>query len=130
MSLFAQVDAHLMQCAAEQQAVLTQNRGGMSLLAWGPNHSSFEERRIDWQQDGINRAIIIQPDFLATGVDTTRWNFRAVVWQDSGHQKRTACQNLATSVPSKYIEERIERLLAEACTYLNNIRVSDLKSMP
>jgi len=124
MSVFVQIESRLKQCAVEQQAILSQNRRGTSL------RFGFEERRIDWQQDGINRAIIIQPDFLATGVDTTKWNFRAVAWQDSAHQKRTAHYDLATSVAFWAIEGRIDTLLAEARTYLNAIQVSDLQPMP
>ncbi|RZJ94343.1 MAG: hypothetical protein EOO60_03255 [Hymenobacter sp.] len=90
----------------------------------------FEERRIDWQQDGINRAIIIQPDFRATGVDTTKWNFRAVAWQGSAHKKQTADYDFATSVAFQAIEERIDSLLSEARTYLNTIQASDLRPMP
>jgi len=124
MSVFAQIESRLLQCAAAQQAVLTQNREGMSV------RFGFEERRIDWQQDGINRAIIIQPDFLATGVDTTKWNFRAVAWQGSGHKKRTAGHDFATSLAFEVIEGRIESLLAEACAYLQAIRASDLQPLP
>jgi hypothetical protein len=124
MNVFVQIEARLRQCAVEQQAVLTQDRAGMSL------RFGFEERRIDWQQDGINRAIIIQPDFLATGVDTTKWNFSAVAWQGSAHKKRTADYDFATSVAFQAIEERIDSLLSEACTYLNNIQASHLQPMP
>lgn len=124
MSVFVQIEPRLRQCAVEQQAVLTQDREGMGL------RFGFEERRIDWQQDGINRAIIIQPDFLATGVDTTKWNFSAVAWQGSGHKKRTADYDFATSVAFQAIEERIDSLLSEARTYLTNIQASDLRPMP
>jgi hypothetical protein len=124
MSVFVQIESRLRQCAAEQQAILTQNRRGTSL------RFGFEERRIDWQQDGINRAIIIQPTFLATGVDITKWKFRAVAWQDSAHAKRTAHYDLATSVTFRAIEERIDSLLSEARTYLNNIQASSLQPMP
>jgi hypothetical protein len=124
MSVFIQLEAQLKQCAAEQQAVLTQDRQGMSL------RFGFEERRIDWQQDGINRAIIIQPDFLETGVDTTKWNFSAVAWQGSGHEKRTIDYELATSVAFQAIAERVDSLLLEARTYLNAIQASDLQPMP
>lgn len=130
MSIFAPIESKLTELSAAYQAVLTRDRNGQSLRPMGPNHASFEERRIDWQREGINLAIIIQPDFLATGVDTTKWNFRAVVWQGGGHEKRTAGQDFVTSMPFQYIEERIESLLMKACSYLNSIKMSDLKPMP
>ena len=130
MSIFALTESQLTELAAAYQAVLTRDRDGQSLRPMGPNHASFEERRIDWQREGFNLAIIIQPNFLATGVDTTKWNFRAVAWQGSGHEKRTAGQDFATSMPFQYIEERIESLLVKACSYLNSIKMSDLKPMP
>ena len=130
MNIFALIESQLTELAAAYQAVLTQDRDWQSLRPKGPNHASFEERRIDWQREGINLAIIIQPDFLATGVDTTKWNFRAVAWQGSGHEKRTTGQDFATSMPFQYIEERIESLLVKARSYLNSIKMSDLKPMP
>jgi hypothetical protein len=130
MSLFAPIESQLTALAAAYQAVLTRDRNGQSLRPMGPNDAGFEERRIDWQREGINLAIIIQPDFLETGVDTTKWNFSAVVWQGSGHDKRTAEQDFITSMPFQYIEEHIESLLMKACSYLNSIQMSDLKPMP
>ena len=130
MSIFALIESQLTELVAAYQAVLTRDRDGQSLRLMGPNHASFEERRIDWQREGINLAIIIQPDFLVTGVDTTKWNFRAVAWQGSGHERRTARQDFATSMPFQFIEERIESLLVKACSYLNIIKMSDLKPMP
>jgi hypothetical protein len=130
MSIFAPIESQLTTLSAAYQAVLTRDRNGQSLRPMGSNQTGYEERRIDWQREGINRAIIIQPDFLETGVDTTKWNLRAVVWQGSGHEKRTADQDFATSIPFQYIEEHIESLLMKACGYLNSIQMSDLKPMP
>ncbi len=130
MSIFAPIESQLTELSTAYKAVLTRDRHGQSLRPAGPNMASFEERRIDWQREGLNLALIIQPDFLITGVDTSKWNFRAVVWQGIGHQKCTASQDFATSMPFQYIEERIESLLVKACDYLNNIQMSDLKPMP
>lgn len=130
MSVFAQIESQLQACTTEQEGTLTQNRGGMSLLPFGPNGVGFEERRIDWQRDGINLAIIIQPDFLETGVDTEKWNFSAVAWQGSGHYKRTTDQDFITSMPFQSIETQIASLLTEACIYLNNIQTGNLQPMP
>ncbi|RZK23944.1 MAG: hypothetical protein EOO56_03330 [Hymenobacter sp.] len=76
MSVFIQLEARLAKFAAEQQAVLTKNREDHWPLV--PELLGFEERRVDWQREGVNLAVIIQPDFQAIGVDTTKWHFRAV----------------------------------------------------
>jgi hypothetical protein len=130
MSVFAQLEVHLINFAAEHHALLTRNRQGESLRPAGPTMVGFEERRIDWQRAGINRALIIQPDFLVTGVDTSKWNVRLVAWQGSGHHKRTAGQDLVTSMPFQNIADRLADLLAEARSYLNRIQLSDLRPMP
>ena len=127
MSLFAQIDPHLTRFAAEQPAVLTRDRNGMSLLLAGPNRTGFEERRLDWQREALNLAIILQPDFLATGVDVTKWNFVAVAWQWSDSRKRTAGKEFLTSVPFQEMEAQVAELLAQARTYLNHLHLHDLK---
>lgn len=127
MSLFAQIDPHLTRFAAEQPAVLTRDRNGMSLLLAGPNRTGFEERRLDWQRATLNLAIILQPNFLATGVDVTRWNFVAVAWQGSGHRKYTAGKDFLTSVPFQEMEAHVVELLAQARTYLTHLHLHDLK---
>jgi hypothetical protein len=127
MSLFAQIDPHLTRFAAEQPAVLTRDRNGMSLLLAGPNRMGFEERRLAWQREAFNLAIILQPDFLVTGVDVTKWNFVAVAWQGSGSRKRTARKAFLKSVPFQEMEAKVAELLAQARTYLNHLHFHDLK---
>ena len=127
MSHFAQIDSHLTQFAVEQPAVLTRDRNGMSLLLAGPNSTGFEERRLDWQRDTLNLAIILQPDFLVTGVDVTKWNFAAVAWQGSGYRKRTAGKDFLRSAPFQEMESHITALLAQARTYLTHLSLHELK---
>lgn len=125
MSVFAQIETRLAQFAAEQQVVLTRNRENHWPLA--PELLGFEERRVDWQRADINLAVIIQPDFLATGVDTTKWNFSAVAWQYRKGGRHHAIKELVTSMPFQFIEAQVESLLAQARTYLNNIQPDDLR---
>jgi hypothetical protein len=125
MSVFTQIEARLAHFATEQQAVLTRNRENYWPLA--PELLGFEERRIDWQRAGINLAVIVQPDFLATGVDNTKWNFSAVAWQYRPDGRWQAINDLVTSMPFHHIEAQVENLLAEARTYLNSIRPDDLR---
>jgi hypothetical protein len=127
MSLFAQIDPHLTRFATEQPAILTRDRNGMSLLLAGPNRIGFEERRLDWQRDTLNLAIILQPDFLATGVDVTKWNFAAVAWQGSGYRKHTTGKDFLTSIPFQEMEAQVVELLAQARTYLTLLSLHDLK---
>jgi hypothetical protein len=126
MSVFTQLDARLAQFAADQQAVLTRNREDHWPLA--PELLGFEERRVDWERAGLKLAVIIQPDFLATGVDTTKWNFRAVAWQYRAGDRYYAIKDLVTSRPFQHIEEQVEILLAEARSYLGSIRPDDLRN--
>jgi hypothetical protein len=128
MSAFAPLDARLAQFAAAQSAVLTRDRHGESLQAWGPHSPGFEERRIDWQRAGINLAVIIQPDF-AGGVDTSKWHFYALAWQNvaSGSGRRLARLHLLDGSPFSAIETRLDELLAAAGTYLNALQRRDLQ---
>ena len=130
MSLFAQLDTQLMRFAAAQGAVLTRDRRGQSLLPAGPNMVGFEERRIDWQRQGLNLALIIQPNFLVTGVDTSKWNLRLVAWQGSGHHKHTLSHNLVTSGAFHNIADHLPALLLEAQRYLAQVQPSDLQPLP
>lgn len=114
MSVFAHIEARLVQFAAEQPARLTRDRGGESLRSWGPNEVGFEERRIDWQRDGFHLAIIMQPTFTVRGVDSTRWNFYTVAWQNSVHGRLVAGQEMARGVPFAQLEAHTEQWLAEA----------------
>jgi hypothetical protein len=125
MSVFAQLDARLIQFATEQQTVLTRNRENHWPLA--PELLGFEERRVDWQRDGMNLAVIIQLNFLATGVDTTKWNFIAVAWQYRKGATFSADKELVASMPFGYIEEQVESLLAEASSYLHSLQPDDLR---
>lgn len=129
MSVFAQIDARLAQFAATQQALLTRDRNGDSLRPTGPNGTVFEERRIDWQRDDFNLALIIQPDFGGADVDSSKWHLVALAWKyvPGGSGKRTAMLHLVNGRPFGEIETRVEELLAEAGTYLNGLQARDLK---
>ncbi|UOQ53579.1 hypothetical protein [Hymenobacter cellulosivorans] len=122
MSVFAHIDERLEQFAAAQHTVLTRNRKGFS---------DFEERRIDWQRDGFNLAVIIQPTFELKGVDTSKWNVRVVAWKNisSGSGRLAVGQDLVVGRPFPEIEARIDELLDEAGTYLNSLHSRDLKPM-
>ena len=70
MSLFKNIDKNLELIAEKLQAKITIDR------PWAPkSFHTFEERRIDWEETGLNKAIIIQPYFGSSRVDNTKWSF-------------------------------------------------------
>ncbi|UOG77391.1 hypothetical protein MTX78_23905 (plasmid) [Hymenobacter tibetensis] len=127
MSVFTQIDERLQQFAAAQHTVLTRDRENH----WpgGPGHLGFEERRIDWQQDGCNLAVIIQPDFGKMAVDSSQWHFYALAWQNvaTGSGRRVAKRHLVNGRPFSEIKARIEELLIEAGSYLHGLQARDLR---
>lgn len=127
MSVFTQIDERLVQFAAEQHSVLTRDRENH----WpgGPGHLGFEERRVDWQRDGFNLAVIIQPDFGGMAVDSSKWHFYALAWQNeaTGSGKRVAELRLVSGRPFPEIEAHIEELLTKAGVYLNGLQARDLR---
>jgi hypothetical protein len=127
MSVFIQLDERLVQFAAAQHTVLTRDRenhwpGGMSYLG-------FEERRVDWQRDGFNLAVIIQPDFGGMAVDSSKWHFYALAWQNVAGRsgKRVAELRLVSGQPFLEIEAHLDELLTEASVYLNGLQARDLR---
>jgi hypothetical protein len=127
MSVVAKIDERLVQFAAAQHAVLTRDRENH----WpgGPGHLGFEERRVDWQRDGFNLAVIIQPDFGSMAVDSSKWHFYALAWQNEtkGSGKRVAELRLVSGRPFSEIEARIDELLTEAGNYLDGLQARDLR---
>ena len=69
MSIFVNIDKTLKIFAKNIFAQLTIDR------PFPQNY--FEERRIDWIENGINKAILIQPNFEIDGVNSKKWNFSA-----------------------------------------------------
>jgi hypothetical protein len=127
MSVFTQIDERLVQFAAEQHTVLTRDRENH----WPgpPGHLGFEERRVDWQRDGFRLAVIIQPHFGGMTVDSSKWHFYALAWQNEtrGSGKRVAELRLVSGRPFSEIEARIDELLTEAGNYLNGLQARDLR---
>jgi hypothetical protein len=128
MSVFARIDTQLAQFAAARHTVLTRDRHGESQRPWGPNKPGFEERRIDWQRDEMNLAVIIQPHFGGIVVDSSKWHFYALAWQNEtrGSGKRVAELRLVSGRPFPEIEAHIEELLTEAGAYLDGLPARDL----
>lgn len=122
MSRFKEIDPKLKTLSEKLEAKLTIDRD------WDPN-AGFEERRIDWIENDIFKAIIIQPTFKSTGVDSSKWNFINIAWYDdakSVHRPKWM-NNLIDQGKFEIIELKIDELLLESENILSTISMSDLK---
>ena len=72
MSIFVNIDKNLKIFAKNIFAQLTIDR------PFPQNY--FEERRIDWIENDINKAILIQPNFEIDGMNSKKWNLTLVAW--------------------------------------------------
>lgn len=124
LSIFKNIDLKLEKQAERLGAKLHRDRPGFP-----PELLNFEERRIDWVVDGINKAIIIQPVFTASGIDPKNWNFRNIAWFDdarSTHRPKWI-ELLIEKKSFETIESAIDDLLARSERNLANISMKDLK---
>jgi hypothetical protein len=123
MSRFKFIDNRLSELANKLGAKLTKNRPGYPEAL-----RIFEERRIDWNDDEIRKAIIIQPNFEATGVNSTIWNFINIAWLDDAHsvKKLKWIDILVDKGEFRIIEQNIEELLLKSEENLKKIRREDL----
>lgn len=89
---------------------------------------NFEERRIDWLEDNIHKAIIIQPTFELNGVNSELWNFINFAWINdlTSHPRPQWKQYLAEQEPFYIIERNIDSFLKKSKEDLGNIKYSDL----
>ncbi|RYE50424.1 MAG: hypothetical protein EOP48_19790 [Sphingobacteriales bacterium] len=124
VSRFYLIDDKITNLANRLNARLTKDR---------PNYPdvlrTFEERRIDWNDNKINKAIIIQPNFEATGVNSSIWNFINIAWHDDAHSaKRPKWINILVDKSEfEVIEKNIDKLLFQSEENLKKIKMEDLK---
>lgn len=120
MSIFINIDPKLKIIANRLQATLKINRD------WDPE-AGFEERRIDWVQDEINKAIIIQPTFESTGVNSTLWVLYVFAWlKINGVAQKPGWKKIVVKEDFRMIETEIDRLLEEAIKHLLNVKIEDV----
>ena len=124
MSRFNLIDDKLTEFAKKLNAKLTKDRPGYPEVL-----RTFEERRIDWIEDNINKAIIIQPTFEATGVDSSIWNFINIAWYDDAYPvlRRGWINKLVDKREFELIENNIDILLNKSEVNLKKITMADLK---
>lgn len=124
MSVFSKIDDKLIKLSDRLNATLTKDRPSYPEVL-----RTFEERRIDWISDDINRAIIIQPNFEINGVNSQIWNFINIAWYDDAKSinRPKWYLNLAEKEKFENIEKGIDHLLRTSENNLTNLKMTDLK---
>ena len=119
MSIFKNIDELLKIFARKINAKLTIDRP-YSL-------NTFEERRIDWKDNKIDKSILIQPNFERDGVNSKKWNLTLVAWSYNDNEDRLQwISYLVEEKKIKVIESDIENLLKISFKKLKNIKIDDL----
>lgn len=123
MGRFQNIDNKLINLATKLEATLTRDRSGNP-----QGLRSFEERRIEWVEGGINKAIIIQPTFRASGIDSTSWSFICVGWVVRNEIAVKPGWNLYLMENADFqkIEDDIDELLKQAEDILKRLQISDV----
>jgi hypothetical protein len=124
MSKFAKIDKKLLTLSDKLNATLTKDRPCYPEIL-----RTFEEIRIDWIENNINKAIIIQPTFESNGVNSKIWNFINIAWYDDAKSinRPQWFKNLVKRKDFTFIENKIDELLSVSENNLKNIEISDLK---
>ncbi|RUT68548.1 hypothetical protein D0817_20705 [Flavobacterium cupreum] len=123
MSRFKNIDSKLVDLANKLNARLTKDR---------PNYPeslrTFEERRIDWVENEIMKAIIIQPNFESNGVNSNIWNFiNMAIYNDGFSVSRPKwIEKLVDQKDFTFIDDNIDKLLLKSEENLSNISMEDL----
>ncbi|MHC0445826.1 hypothetical protein ACWA1F_10455 [Flavobacterium sp. 3-218] len=123
MSRFKNLDSKLVDLTARLQGKLTKDRP-----SYPQSLRTFEERRIDWIDNGIMKAIIIQPNFEVNGVNSNVWNFINVAIFDDGYSflRPKWINILVDQKDFAFIENNFEELLLKSEENLSNISITDL----
>ena len=124
MGRFNKIDDKLRNVADKLNAKLTKDRPEYPQAL-----RTFEERRIDWREGNIFKAIIIQPNFEEKGVNSTIWNFINIAWYDDGQsfQRPQWINILIDKGDFRVIESNIDSLLSQSEEKLKEIGMQDLK---
>jgi hypothetical protein len=124
MSLFSEIDIKLEEFSIKIGAKLTKDRPSYPLEL-----RSFEERRIDWVDSSILKAIIIQPTFEFNKVNSEKWNFANVAWYDDikTFKRIKWTFKLVDREDFAVINSNIDDLLLKSEFNLTKIEISDLK---
>ncbi len=123
MSRFKNIDEKLEKLSTKLGAKLSKDRPRYPKAL-----RTFEERRIDWKEGDIFKAIIIQPTFEDNGVNQEIWNLINIAWSDfnKGHRPQWMT-NLVDKERFETIENNIDSLLTKSENNLVSIGKDDLK---
>jgi len=126
LSLFKNIDRNLELIADNLQAKLTIDR------PWAPkSFHPFEERRIDWEDSGLKKAIIIQPYFGSRGVDTAKWSLINIAWimKKGVAQKPGWKRILIKNENFSKIENNILELLKQSVDNLESVEFKEVEKI-
>jgi hypothetical protein len=123
MSRFKNIDSKLVDLANKLNGGLTKDRP-----TYPEALRTFEERRIDWIENKIMKAIIIQPNFEANGVNSNIWNFINIAIYDDGFSISSPkwMEVLVDQKDFIFIDENIGKLLLKSEENLSNISIESL----
>ncbi len=124
MNRFNFIDNKLLRLASKLNATLRKDRPNFPQTL-----RTFEERRLDWRDIEIRKAIIIQPTFEATGVNSAIWNFINIAWHHDALSRKTLKWKkiLVDKSDFEVIEKNIDELLRQSEENLKKIVYQDLK---
>lgn len=123
MNKFETIDHKLYDFAIKRNGILSKDRP-----FFPKNLIHFEERRIDWTENEIRKAIIIQPTFTQAGVNLSLWNFINIAWtlRNGIAVKPGWHQYLIEKKDFSEIEDEIEQLLITSEQNLIAITIKDV----
>ena len=126
MSRFKNIDIKIKKVANQLNAKLSIDRP-----TYPEPLRTFEERRIDWEEDGLNKAIIIQPSFGSTEVDSTKWSFINLAWNKRNgiDQKPGWKVKLIDGKEFKAIEKNINDLLDKSIHNLKSVKYTEVEKL-
>jgi hypothetical protein len=90
---------------------------------------TFEERRIDWIDNIINKAIIFQPKFESKGVNEDKWNFSVAAWYFEGTNDLQFSEGLVNEKEFESIANQLDQLLLLAVERLAEIDMTELEKL-
>lgn len=119
-----EIDLKLNAFANKINAKVTRGRRGYP----GPLRT-FEERRIDWVDEKINKAIVFQPNFELKIVNDEKWNFRIVAWYFEGPIDLRFLEELVREKQFDFIVNQLDQLLGLAVERLSKINMIELEKL-
>jgi hypothetical protein len=120
----AEIDLKLEALANKLSAKVSKNRPGQP-----ESLRTFEERRIDWIDIDINKAIIFQPNFELEGVNEDKWNFLIAAWHFEGPVHLRFTRYLVKEKPFNLVANQLTELLIAAVEHLSTIDMIELKKL-